>query len=106
MGHELVEVLGDNQVVKEKFGITRSKVLKKSMDGVFTAIGHEPNTKLFVDQLKMVNGYTVVNKGTGHFQTQTSKENVFAAGVADSVYRQAITSAGTGYGCFRRRRYF
>ena len=97
--HELVEVLGDSQVVKAIKVIDNKKqsVKEIQLEGVFIAIGHEPNTKLFVDQLEMVNGYIVVNKGTGHFQTQTSKENVFAAGdVADSVYRQAITSAGTG----------
>ena len=97
--HELVEVLGDNQVVKaiKVMDNKKQSVKEIQLDGVFIAIGHEPNTKLFVDQLEMVNGYIVVNKGTGHFQTQTSKENVFAAGdVADSVYRQAITSAGTG----------
>ena len=96
---ELVEVLGDDQVVKA-IKVTDNKkqsVREIQLDGVFIAIGHEPNTKLFIDQLDMVDGYIVVNKGGGHFQTQTSKENVFAAGdVADSVYRQAITSAGTG----------
>lgn len=97
--HELVEVLGDSQVVKaiKVMDNKKQSVKEIQLEGVFIAIGHEPNTKLFVDQLEMVNGYIVVNKGTGHFQTQTSKENVFAAGdVADSVYRQAITSAGTG----------
>ena len=97
--NELVEVLGDNQVVKAIKVIDNKKqsVREIKLDGVFIAIGHEPNTKLFIDQLDMVDGYIVVNKGAGHFQTQTSKENVFAAGdVADSVYRQAITSAGTG----------
>ena len=97
--HELVEVLGDSQVVKaiKVMDNKKQSVKEIQLEGVFIAIGHEPNTKLFVDQLEMVNGYIVVNKGTGHFQTRTSKENVFAAGdVADSVYRQAITSAGTG----------
>ena len=97
--HELVEVLGDSQVVKaiKVMDNKKQSVKEIRLEGVFIAIGHEPNTKLFVDQLEMVNGYIVVNKGAGHFQTQTSKENVFAAGdVADSVYRQAITSAGTG----------
>ncbi len=97
--HELIEVLGDNQVVKAIKVIhnENQNVREIQLDGVFIAIGHEPNTKLFVDQLEMIDGYIVVNKGNGHFQTQTSKDNVFAAGdVADSVYRQAITSAGTG----------
>ena len=97
--HELVEVLGDNEVVKaiKVIDNVKQSVSEIQLEGVFIAIGHEPNTKLFVDQLEMVDGYIVVNKGSSHFQTQTSKENVFAAGdVADSIYRQAITSAGTG----------
>ena len=97
--HELVEVIGDGQIVKsiEVLDKNENEIKKIMLDGVFVAIGHEPNTKLFADQLEMTGGYIIVNKGAGHFQTQTSKENVFAAGdVADSVYRQAITSAGTG----------
>ena len=82
-----IEVLDKNE----------NEIKKIMLDGVFVAIGHEPNTKLFTDQLEMADGYIIVNKGASHFQTQTSRENVFAAGdVADSVYRQAITSAGTG----------
>ena len=97
--HELVEVIGDGQIVKsiEVLDKNENEIKKIMLDGVFVAIGHEPNTKLFTDQLEMADGYIIVNKGAGHFQTQTSRENVFAAGdVADSVYRQAITSAGTG----------
>ena len=97
--HELVEVIGDGQIVKsiEVLDKNENEIKKIMLDGVFVAIGHEPNTKLFADQLEMTDGYIIVNKGAGHFQTQTSRENVFAAGdVADSVYRQAITSAGTG----------
>ena len=97
--HELVEVIGDGQIVKsiEVLDKNENEIKKILLDGVFVAIGHEPNTKLFTDQLEMADGYIIVNKGAGHFQTQTSRENVFAAGdVADSVYRQAITSAGTG----------
>ena len=97
--HELVEVIGDGQIVKsiEVLDKNENEIKKIMLDGEFVAIGHEPNTKLFADQLEMTDGYIIVNKGAGHFQTQTSRENVFAAGdVADSVYRQAITSAGTG----------
>jgi thioredoxin reductase (NADPH) len=61
------------------------------------AIGHQPNTSIFDGQLQMKNGYIVVKSGTEGNATQTSISGVFAAGdVADHVYRQAITSAGTG----------
>ena len=67
------------------------------VSGVFIAVGHAPNTQLFVDQLEMKNGYLVVQSGLNGNATQTSIPGVFAAGdVADHVYRQAITSAGTG----------
>ena len=65
--------------------------------GVFIAIGHTPNTEIFNDQLTMKDGYLKVNSGLEGNATLTSKEGVFAAGdVMDHVYRQAITSAGTG----------
>ena len=65
--------------------------------GMFVAIGHKPNTDLFTQQLQMKDGYIVVNSGLTGNATATSIEGVFAAGdVADHVYRQAITSAGTG----------
>ena len=65
--------------------------------GMFVAIGHKPNTDLFKGQLQMTDGYITVNSGLTGNATQTSIEGVFAAGdVADHVYRQAITSAGTG----------
>lgn len=68
-----------------------------SVQGVFIAIGHKPNTALFEGQLTMHNGYIRVNGGTHGNATATSIPGVFAAGdVADHVYRQAITSAGTG----------
>ena len=65
--------------------------------GVFIAIGHSPNTALFNDQLDMKNGYIIVKSGIAGDATATSVPGVFAAGdVMDQVYRQAITSAGTG----------
>ncbi|MCI0517404.1 MAG: FAD-dependent oxidoreductase, partial [Woeseiaceae bacterium] len=65
--------------------------------GVFIAIGHRPNTALFDGQLDMRNGYITVKSGLEGNATATSVEGVFAAGdVADQVYRQAITSAGSG----------
>jgi thioredoxin reductase (NADPH) len=67
------------------------------VQGVFIAIGHTPNTQLFEGQLDMVNGYIAVQSGTQGNATATSVAGVFAAGdVADHVYRQAVTSAGTG----------
>jgi len=96
---ELDEVLGDASGVtgmrarNVKTGQTRDVDLK----GVFIAIGHHPNTAIFEGQLKMDGGYIKVQGGTGGAATQTSVEGVFAAGdVMDHVYRQAITSAGTG----------
>jgi len=97
--HTLQEVLGD------KMGVTgvRLKDLKKDSDwqqdvhGVFIAIGHAPNTGIFNDQLDMTNGYLHVKSGTEGNATATSKPGVFAAGdVMDHIYRQAITSAGSG----------
>ena len=67
------------------------------LDGVFIAIGHSPNTGLFEGQLDMKNGYITVQSGLNGNATATSVPGVFAAGdVADQVYRQAITSAGSG----------
>ncbi|HEX5515676.1 MAG TPA: FAD-dependent oxidoreductase, partial [Gammaproteobacteria bacterium] len=68
-----------------------------AVSGVFIAIGHTPNTALFEGQLDMNGGYITVQSGTNGNATATSVPGVFAAGdVADNVYRQAITSAGTG----------
>lgn len=96
---ELDEVLGDDSGVtgvrlKDKnSGATRELALQ----GVFIAIGHAPNTGIFEGQLEMRGGYIVVKSGSNGMATATSVEGVFAAGdVADHVYRQAITSAGTG----------
>ena len=68
-----------------------------AVDGVFIAVGHQPNTQLFENQLEMRGGYIVVKGGSEGEATATSIAGVFAAGdVADHVYRQAVTSAGTG----------
>jgi thioredoxin reductase (NADPH) len=97
--NELQEVLGDQsgvtgvRIKNNKTG--EQKDLK--LQGCFIAIGHTPNTSIFEGQLDMAGGYIKVKSGTEGFATQTSIPGVFAAGdVADHVYRQAITSAGTG----------
>lgn len=97
--HTLEEVLGDQS------GVTGAR-LKSTLDGkeqnievngIFIAIGHKPNTDIFASQLEMHNGYIVVKSGLAGNATATSTAGVFAAGdVADHVYRQAITSAGSG----------
>ena len=97
--HELVEVLGDDAVVKGiKIKSTKdSSETELSLSGLFIAIGHKPNTDLFVDQLDMENGYLKIISGTDGNSTGTSISGVFAAGdVSDHIYRQAITSAGSG----------
>jgi len=97
--HEVAEVLGNEQGVN---GVrARSTVDGKTRDlavtGLFIAVGHTPNTELFQGQLDMKNGYIIVKAGLGGDATATSVAGVFAAGdVADHVYRQAVTSAGTG----------
>lgn len=97
--HEVEEVLGDNT------GVTSVR-LKSTQDdskqdvevhGLFVAIGHKPNTAMFDGQLNLRDGYIQVQSGTSGNATATSVAGVFAAGdVADSIYRQAITSAGSG----------
>ena len=97
--HVLDEVLGDASGVT---GVrVRHKITGTTRDlpvhGVFIAIGHTPNTQVFDGQVDMVNGYIQVKSGTQGNATATSIPGVFAAGdVADHVYRQAVTSAGTG----------
>ncbi|QQD22067.1 thioredoxin-disulfide reductase [Venatoribacter cucullus] len=96
---ELDEVLGDDA------GVTGMRIKNRDtgatenidLEGIFVAIGHSPNTGIFAGQLEMKDGYLVVQSGLAGNATQTSIEGVFAAGdVSDHIYRQAITSAGTG----------
>ena len=95
----LDEVLGDDSGVT---GVRLRNTQDNSTEdiavtGVFIAIGHQPNTGIFEGQLKMANGYIVTQSGLNGMATMTSVPGVFAAGdVQDHVYRQAITSAGTG----------
>ncbi|MBS0400258.1 MAG: thioredoxin-disulfide reductase [Proteobacteria bacterium] len=96
--HTVQEILGDDAGVtgvRIRDSAGQSKDL--AVHGVFIAVGHQPNTRLFTGQLAMQGGYIQVRSGTAGNATATSIDGVFAAGdVADHVYRQAVTSAGTG----------
>ena len=97
--HELIEVKGDGNLVNAiKVRDTKdSSESEVPLSGLFIAIGHKPNTDLFKDQLEMENGYLKIISGTDGNSTATSIPGVFAAGdVSDHIYRQAITSAGSG----------
>jgi thioredoxin reductase (NADPH) len=92
--NELKEIKGDGKVVTH---LNLSNYDDIQVKGVFIAIGHNPNTEIFKDQIDMKDGYIIINTGLNGNVTGTSVPGVFAAGdVADSVYRQAITSAGFG----------
>ena len=97
--NNLDEVLGDDtgvtgvRIKNAKTGDTK----ELTVDGVFIAIGHSPNTDIFKDQLDMAGGYISVKSGTTGNATATNVPGVFACGdVMDHVYRQAVTSAGSG----------
>jgi thioredoxin reductase (NADPH) len=95
----LDEVLGDESGVNAARikNVQTGSSQDLALQGVFIAIGHRPNTELFVGQLEMANGYIITKGGLNGMATATSVPGVFAAGdVQDHVYRQAITSAGTG----------
>jgi thioredoxin reductase (NADPH) len=97
--HTVDEILGDDSGVTgvRMRAATGSATRSINVDGVFIAVGHVPNTQLFDQQLEMRGGYIVVKGGSDGGATGTSVAGVFAAGdVADHVYRQAVTSAGTG----------
>jgi thioredoxin reductase (NADPH) len=95
--HTVDEVLGDGQGVTGVQVRDAHGAQQLPVTGVFIAIGHTPNTALFAGQVAMTNGYLQVKGGLAGDATATSVAGVFAAGdVADPVYRQAITSAGSG----------
>jgi thioredoxin reductase (NADPH) len=97
--HVLDEVLGDNSGVTgmRVKNVKSGALTDQKLQGVFIAIGHRPNTEIFEGQLEMANGYILARSGLNGNATATSIPGVFAAGdVQDHVYRQAVTSAGSG----------
>ncbi|NML19019.1 thioredoxin-disulfide reductase [Azohydromonas caseinilytica] len=95
----LDEVLGDQSGVTgvRLRNVQDGSTKELALQGVFIAVGHQPNTQIFEGQLEMKDGYILTRSGLAGFATMTSVPGVFAAGdVQDHVYRQAITSAGTG----------
>ena len=97
--HTLREVLGDDSGVNaiQTTNSLTGEIEKLDVHGRFIAIGHTPNTEIFKNQLEMTDGYISVQGGSDGNLTATSVPGVFAAGdVMDHIYRQAVTSAGTG----------
>jgi thioredoxin reductase (NADPH) len=97
--HVLDEVLGDETGVNgmKIKSVNSDEITELPLQGVFIAVGHKPNTSMFVGQLDMKNNYIQVKSGTQGNATATSIPGIFAAGdVADHIYRQAVTSAGSG----------
>lgn len=95
---QVVEVLGDDaKMTGLKVRLMEGTETERPFDGMFVAIGHTPNSELFAGQLETHDGYVSVKSGTRGEATATSVPGVFAAGdIADHVYRQAVTSAGSG----------
>jgi thioredoxin reductase (NADPH) len=96
--HEVDEILGDkNGVTGVRIKDNSGKKKELTVQGVFIAIGHAPNTAIFEGQIEMHGGYIKTKCGDQGNMTATSVPGVFAAGdVQDHIYRQAVTSAGTG----------